>query len=262
MNIAFKLYRVFTDLDLGFVGNTSPVFVLDQELTTQQMQAIASDLWQPASTFLWRSHNQWNVRWFAPDQEIDLCGHGSLAAIALLTSDEQPDAAFYAKGLKISGNRNDNGSCSIILDAIEINGEITDNLHLENALGIPVLGNYANDNKHIVLTDCEASVRDMKPNFEKLRESSVFGYAVTAQGDKVDFVSRTLVPHVHQLEDPATGSSHAALGPFWGKRLGKQQLTSHQLSKRGGKFLISLSDNQVHLSGDYQVLGEGKVTLT
>ncbi|MGB0178260.1 MAG: PhzF family phenazine biosynthesis protein, partial [Owenweeksia sp.] len=92
-------------------------------------------------------------------------------------------------------------------------------------------------------------------------ESEVFGYVVTAAGNKVDFVSRTLVPHVQQLEDPATGSSHALLTPFWAKRLGKNTLYAHQLSSRGGAFNCTYNDEKVQLNGRFSILATGHFKL-
>src|SRR5690606_34856883 len=132
---------------------------------------------------------------------------------------------------------------------------------LKEALGIPVLARFKTGNKDIVLTESESHVKNMRPDFAKLRQLETFGYAVTAPGDKVDFVSRTFVPHVQQLEDPATGSSHAVLVPFWSRRLGKNTLVAHQLSKRGGKFLCEVNGDEVSLSGGFEVIAEGKLKL-
>ena len=94
------------------------------------------------------------------------------------------------------------------------------------------------------------------PNSENLRNSV---YSVTALGDEVDFVSRTLIPHVQQLEDPATGSSHAALTPFWRERLKKDRMVAHQLSKRGGKFVCEMENEQVKLTGSFSMLAKGEL---
>ncbi len=261
IKLPYTLYRVFTDLSNDLIGNTSPVFVLDKELSTDQMQSIATDLWQPASTFLWKNNDKWQVRWFAPDQEIGLCGHGSLCAIAHLGLNDPKLIKFYANETEISGGLLDDQSGFLNLSPIHVTKQISNNNHLEAALGIPVIAHYQTNNKHIVLTDTESSVKAMKPNFEKLRESPVFGYAVTAPGENADFVSRTLVPHVHQLEDPATGSSHSALAPFWSERLSQSKMIAYQLSKRGGKFGITYEHKMVRLEGEYQAIGEGTFNL-
>src|SRR5690606_9076094 len=128
-------------------------------------------------------------------------------------------------------------SCSIEMEKIPVISEEPVPDLLPQALGIALKGYFVTSNKHIVLAEREVDIHKMKPDFSLLRTSKTFGYAVTAPGEKVDFVSRTLVPHVQQLEDHATGSSHAALVPFWSKRLNKDRLIAHQLSPRGGKFV-------------------------
>jgi predicted PhzF superfamily epimerase YddE/YHI9 len=101
----------------------------------------------------------------------------------------------------------------------------------------------------------------MKPDFDWLRKSKIFGYAVSAPGDQVDFVSRTLVPHVLQLEDHATGSSHAILVPYWAEKFGKPKMQSLQLSPRGGAFNCELNGNKVLLSGQYEILDHGNISI-
>lgn len=265
MHSPFALIQVFDDPAQGMKGNTSTVVWLEKEIPEDRMQAIASDFNQPATTFLWKGNKdaatEFHVRWFAPDAEIGLCGHGSLAAIVYLSTQRavKNTITLYFPDGQLQGEVKDDTSGSITLDEIPVLSEEKIPEVLEAGLGIPVQAYYATTNKNIVLVESEKALREMKPNFAKLRESGVFGYAITAPGDEVDFVSRTLVPHVQQLEDPATGSSHAALVPFWSKRLGKKHMTAHQLSKRGGKFNCELVDDKVILSGQFSILAEGKL---
>lgn len=267
MHSPFSLIEVFDDPAQGFKGNTTTVVWLDHELDEAKMQSIAADFNQPATTFLWKNpadkEHEFRVRWFAPDAEIGLCGHGSLAAIVFLSVKRAVKGTVtlcFAEG-QLEGSLQEDGSCSMTLDGIPVLSEDEIPPKLEEGLGIKVKAYYSTPNKNIVLAESEEAVRQMQPNFEKLRELAAFGYAVTAAADQVDFVSRTLVPHVQQLEDPATGSSHAALAPFWSKKLGKNQMTAHQLSKRGGKFKCEMLGNNVRLSGMYQILAEGQLSL-
>ncbi|WKN32493.1 PhzF family phenazine biosynthesis protein [Porifericola rhodea] len=261
MESSFSLIEVFNDPDRGYKGNTSTVVWLDKVLDENSMQAIAADFNQPATTFLWQTEDQkYHVRWFAPDAEINLCGHGSLAAIVYLSQYRALKGAVvlhFQEG-QLEGELKDEGSCAITLDEIPVLSEEEAPDVLEEGLGIAVKGYYVTPNKNIVLVDNEEALYNMKPDFAKLRESAAFGYAVTAPGNEVDFVSRTLVPHVQQLEDPATGSSHAALAPFWAQRLGKRLMVGHQLSKRGGRFNCELLEDKVVLSGQFSILAEGK----
>jgi PhzF family phenazine biosynthesis protein len=227
------------------------------------MQTLAADLNQPATSFLWPSdkENQFHVRWFAPDAEIDLCGHGSLAAIAYLSKQYGNSDAYtllYPNG-QISGRYHNQETCSITLAAIPvIQPEPVPDL-LSQALGTPVLSVFRTANKNIVLLEKQQDVQRMQPDFALLRQFPTFGYAVTAPGEEVDFVSRTLVPHVRQLEDPATGSSHAALAPFWAQRLNKNHMEAHQLSPRGGKFICKISGDEVVLHGAFSFIAHGHI---
>ncbi|MDZ7846307.1 MAG: PhzF family phenazine biosynthesis isomerase [Owenweeksia sp.] len=227
MSLPFSFIQVFDDPKNDFLGNISAVMLLDHALSTEQMQAIARDLNQPATTFLWpgQQPETFTVRWFAPDGEIGLCGHGSLAAIAYLIQLAHAEEGIqlqYKNGI-IKGGIESNGRCSITLDPITAEVEKTISPATEKGLGVPIEAFFTTANKQIVLLKDEATLRAMQPDFATLRQSEIFGYTVTAPGDNVDFVSRTIVPHVRQLEDHATGSSHAALTPFWAQRLQKNK---------------------------------------
>ncbi len=264
METPLSIIAVFTAPELGFTGNTAAVLFTDAPLPEKEMRRLASDLNQPATTFLWPHTNSqtFNVRWFAPDAEIGLCGHGSLAAIAYLHKHHSLDKINlrYRDG-EIIGSANNDGTCSMQLDAIPVTGKSAPSPILEAGLGIPVKEYFTTNNKQIVVVGSEKELKNMTPDFEKLRKSEVFGYSVTAPGDKVDFVSRTLVPHVQQLEDHATGSSHAALAPFWSNRLGKTKMNALQLSKRGGKFECEVDGNIVTLTGQYTLIAEGQLFI-
>ncbi len=257
MRLPLSIIEVFTEPKLGFKGNTAAVINLDREMDAGQMQSIATDLQQPATTFLWpaAASNEYHVRWFAPDSEIELCGHGTLAAIAFLRRKETL-TLHYSKGT-LEGNCTSGYRAGFTIAPIPVKGSEAIPEAVERGLGIPVQAYFTTDNKHIIQVESEELVRSMKPDFAELRKSPVFGYSVTAPGDTVDFVSRTLVPHVQQLEDHATGSSHAALVPFWANKLGKLKLDAWQLSPRGGLFHCEYKENSVRLNGMFNTLVEG-----
>ena len=262
MKSKFFLITVFSDFVNNIRGNVSAVIELNAEIDEEQMQIIASDLNQPATTFIWKAKkkNSYNIRWFAPDTEISLCGHGSLAATSYLVYKKtQENVSLYWKQGVIIGRYEDNNLSSIEMDAISDIQELEVPAVLKGGLGIEIKGYFSTSGKHIVLAESEAAVRDMKPDFSILKTSEIFSYAVTAKGREADFVSRTLIPHVQQQEDPATGSSHAALTPFWAMRLQKSRMKALQLSKRGGSFICEMSGNKIKLSGQYEILAEGNI---
>ncbi|EPR67003.1 PhzF family phenazine biosynthesis protein [Cyclobacterium qasimii] len=249
------IISVFTARELGYTGNPAAVVLTSEILEDQEMQQQAAALGLPATSFIFIDKNEnCNVSWFAPDEKIELCGHGAAAAGIFLSKYlEKPEITLYYKGGEINVEVSED-TFSMRLEAIPVLKLISEcPLPLKEGLGIPVLAIYETANKHLILTDSESSVKNMNPDFKRLRDSEIFGYAITAPGDKVDFVSRTLVPHVGQLEDFATGSSHAMLVPFWSERLNKSEMVAEQLSKRGGRFISSITGNEVVLSGEFMI---------
>lgn len=266
MKIAFQLIQVFDSPAKNYRGNISAVILFDKLPAENVMQRIAGDLGQPATTFLAPENNETDffVRWFAPDGEIGLCGHGSMAAMAFLQQilPNKEYKLHYRQGT-LKGRAFGDAMASIRLKEIPVINELAVDQALRDGLGIEILGYWHTDNKDIVLVNSEKDLRDMKPDFNRLRQRKTFGYAVTAKGTRTDFVSRTLVPHVDQLEDHATGSSHAILVPFWAQRLAQSQLEAEQLSPRKGLFSCAYDADkgQVELSGHYSVLATGEFQL-
>jgi PhzF family phenazine biosynthesis protein len=263
--LPYQLIAVFTDDKQDARGNISAVVQLDEPLNEAQMQHIASDLNQPATTFLQRDDalNAWKLRWFAPDAEIGLCGHGTAAAAAFLAeAGHSGPLSFTAGAHRPSGQADGiHHTFKIALAPIGITGSLPIHEALKEGLGIDILEHYLTGNKNIVLVKNEAQLAAMKPKWHCLRQLDYFGYAVTAASDQFDFVSRTLLPFVQQLEDHATGSSHAALVPFWASRLNKTSFTAKQLSPRCGVIHAAYTEGAVNLSGAYQILAAGAYTL-
>lgn len=245
-------------------GNVAAVVWLKHSLPENQLQTIASDLNQPATTFLWKENDAIRVRWFAPDAEIGLCGHGSMAALFYLHQYQNLQEGIHLAskaGGTITGHSNPDGTYSLQLDAIPVEQQMEAPEGLAKALGKSIEAYFPTANKHIVVLSSEEAVTTMQPDFSALRDIEVFGYAVTAPGKASDFVSRTLVPHVQQLEDHATGSSHAALFPFWAERLGKTRLTAIQASPRGGYFEGHSEGKLVSLIGHCRLIAEGELII-
>ena len=245
------LIHVFTNKQLGLNGNPCSIVILDQKISAEEMQAIATQEAQPATAFLnLKKDLHYEVRWFAPDEEIALCGHGAAASIYALSlnlSTEELISLESKEGIVIEGRRAENG-CKFTMPAIPHHEASEPPKGLEEALGKQIQSYYKTDNKDLVLLESESAVKDMEPDFDELRQIDIFGYSITApsKDDQKDFVSRTLVPHVQQLEDHATGSSHSILFPFWSKRMNKNKLTAIQLSERGGYFTAMVEKEKVH----------------
>jgi PhzF family phenazine biosynthesis protein len=260
----FSIYAVFNQPKAGLLGNTAAVVYQEVMPSGDYMQRLAADLNQPATTFIAPAGDDihYLVRWFAPDAEIGLCGHGTLAAIAHLGADTSSTISLLAGEQKLYGKVIDDYQAVMELDSIPVTAETDAPEGLQEALGKRILGYFPTSNKDIVLLESEEDVFSMDPDFAALRKIKVFGYAVTAPGNVADFVSRTLVPHVAQLEDHATGSSHAALTPFWANRLGKNELKAIQLSPRGGYYKCQQQDTKTRLKGFFQKIATGKLSVS
>ncbi len=257
----FKIISVFSDEASDLLGNPTAVVFLEKRAPDNWYQKVASDLNQPATTFLLPLENEghFKVRWFAPDAEINLCGHGSLGAGAAvyLKTGLSKIVLHPVEGHPITVVKQE-GLFTLFLTPIPCkSASIPDDL--EEALGAKVKSFYTSANKQIVVLESEKIVASLKPNFSKLAEQKHFGFAVTALGEDCDFVSRTFVPKVQQLEDFATGSSHAVLVPFWSEQLHRKKLIAKQLSRRGGFFTCDYSTNMVKLTGKYQLVAEGEI---
>jgi PhzF family phenazine biosynthesis protein len=264
----FSIVNVFSNLALGLRGNAAAVILLEDKINEKLMQKIAKDLNQPATSFIWPSENDsiYNIKWFAPDAEIQLCGHGALAAISFLFNNgfekgQDQEITLQAGKHQIIGWQTAANEYAIKLEAIKSQKikEIPE--ILEEAIGQKIIEYRSSDNKNIIVLENETAVAQMNPDFELLRNIDVFGYAVTAKSDNVDFVSRTLVPHVQQLEDQATGSSHALLVPYWSEKLNMKHLIAKQLSSRGGFFKTEYQNNYVTLTGQSYNTVEGTFLL-
>jgi len=251
MNFDWKTYRAFVHPKKSCRGNPGAVTLVDHLPETAVMQEAAREMALPACTFLAPRQGQtYSVRWFAPEAEIDLCGHGSLMAMTFVQrqlGQEQVELVYRTGSLR--GGYQGTDRYFLQWEPIAVTQQVPVQSALAEALGIPVQAHYLTGNKDIVLVERPEWVCQMQPNFDALRQLPSFGYAVTAAAQQEDFVSRTLVPKTTVQEDAATGSSHAALFPFWANRLKRRELTARQCSRQGGYFTGSLQNGSLWMQG-------------
>ncbi|MCH8555316.1 MAG: PhzF family phenazine biosynthesis isomerase [Schleiferiaceae bacterium] len=262
--LPFTIVSVFSDFFYDFLGNPTAVIFMNDREQDSWYQKVASDFNQPATTFLLplEDKGHFEVRWFAPDAEIDLCGHGSLGAgAAVYDKYGLSEIVLHPQqGVPIKIKKQENQFTLSLAPIPCQSAEIPEGL--EVALGAKIQSFHTSANKQIVVLESEKIVASLKPNFSKLAEQKYFGFVVTAPGHDCDFVSRTFVAKVQQLEDFATGSSHAVLVPFWSEQLNRNKLIAKQLSRRGGFFSCDYSTNMVKLTGNYRLIAEGEVINT
>ena len=264
VHLRFSQIDAFTDTP--FAGNPAAVFVLTQAIDDARMRNIAREMNLSETAFLRRRPDGgFDLRWFTPTVEVDLCGHATLAATqALLEAGQiQPGQAvqFHTKSGVLSATHD---GTWIELDFPATPAEPCDApAGLVEALGLGA--KYVGKSRFDYLVEVadEDAVRNAAPNLHALRALPVRGVIITsvAATPGVDFVSRFFAPASGVDEDPVTGSSHCALTPFWSQRLGKTQLIAHQLSARGGVLRLRHDGDRVRLGGQAITVIRGEVLV-
>ena len=246
---SLPFFQVDAFADRPLTGNPAAVMPLDHWLDDELMQAIAAENNLAETAFLVpvdEGEADYDLRWFTPAVEVDLCGHATLAAGHILLHGDQIRFATKS-GILIVGRNGD------LLELDLPAGVLTEvrEPDLCNALGLadaPVwLAEGCNDSAIIELAD-EAAVRAARPDFATLAKIHRMAI-VTAPGDSETVVSRVFVPYAGINEDPVTGSAHAALVPYWAKRLGRKEFTALQASRRTGVLHCRLEGDRVVLGG-------------
>ena len=258
---SIKYYVVDAFSDRLFSGNPAGVCLLDKWLPDETMQQIAAENNLSETAFLLKNDGYYDLRWFTPEMEVDLCGHATLASAHVLSMYAEQSADIL-RFRTLSGELTVQMKDDILfMDLPSRPAEPISRLGiLSNALGISEYELYKSADLLVVL-ESEVEVNFVNPDFAalmKVKEAANmpidnFSVIITAPGSDHDFVSRVFAPNAGINEDPVTGSAHCVLIPYWSKRLGKNKLTARQLSKRGG--MLWCED-----AGDRVIIG-GKATL-
>ncbi len=252
--MTIEIVQIDAFADKPFSGNPAGVCLLDQPADPGWMQAVAAEMNLSETSFLVPVHGGWDLRWFTPTVEVDLCGHATLAAAHYLYEHRGVPFAdelvfFTASGELRAGQTNDGW---IVLDfpagqpeAITPPGALLESLGLTDAVAVS-----RSRLDYLVEVPSPDQVRELSPDMTHLRDIGTRGVIVTSVGDGLyDVISRFFAPSVGVDEDPVTGSAHAVLGPYWAERLGKTSLLCYQASGRGGVVRVEVGDDRVSLAG-------------
>lgn len=256
-----SLFQVDAFTSRLFSGNPAAVVPLDAWLPDPILQSIALENNLSETAFVVPGKDIFELRWFTPKVEVDLCGHATLAAAFVLFEEGRvrgETVRFETQSGRLAVTRSgprltldfpsrppDPASCSDELAA---------------ALGarpVEVLGSR----DLLALFETEAAVAALAPDFQALAALDAFAVIATAPGEKSDFVSRFFAPRVGVPEDPVTGSAHCTLVPFWAGRLGKKKLHALQISKRGGELFCEDRGDRVAISGEAVFYLRGKIAV-
>jgi PhzF family phenazine biosynthesis protein len=274
--MSFRLYQVDAFTSQPFGGNPAAVCLLPEgsplAVDARWMQAVAAEMNLSETAFLEPREQGLSLRWFTPQTEVDLCGHGTLASAhvlfeeGLLSPGQQ--ALFHThSGLLRAALEQQRGAEGrwIRLDfPSEAPGPAGPPPGLLEALGLKQADvGYVGRNRfdYLVEVASEVLLRGLDPDFQRLRSLGDRGVMVTTRGrsDPYDFLSRFFAPGVGIDEDPVTGSAHCCLGPYWGERLGKSELLAFQASRRGGVVKVRLAGGRVLLSGQAVTIFRGEL---
>lgn len=245
-----------------FKGNPAAVCPLATWISDDLMQFIAEENNLSETAFFVKNEAQFEIRWFTPTNEIDLCGHATLAAAHIIYSEldyEREIIEFNSKSGKLTVEKK-NDWYTLNFPSEEIEEIVTPKL-LKEALNVPILKTYQGKWKLLVELENETTIKNLTPDFSKLTQLEASGIIVTSLGDKVDFVSRFFAPKIGINEDPVTGSSHTVLIPFWAEKLSKNNFEAIQLSKRTGYLKCTYLNDRVEMSGQAITFLKGKLTI-
>jgi len=247
--VRIPIYQVDAFSKTLFAGNPAAICPLESWLPDPQMQSIAAENNLAETAFFVPDNGRFQLRWFTPAVEVDLCGHATLASAHVLLNKlgwPQPSVRFDTKSGELIVTR-DGELLSMDFPA---RAPLPCGVHpdLLSALGgQPETVLAARD--YLVVYRSESEVRALAPDLERLKAMDRFAVIVTGPGDHVDFVSRFFAPAKGVPEDPVTGSAHCTLIPYWSARLGKTKLHALQVSKRGGELWCQSNGDRVKISG-------------
>ena len=256
------LYQVDAFTSKPFAGNPAAVCPVDEWPADHLLQSIAAENNLSETAFVGPGENGLQIRWFTPTSEVELCGHATLAAAQVLFAREAVDGsrvAFESRSGMLAVDRLDDGR-------LEMNFPVWRGEQVEVTPGIAqTLGAVPQQLWHakyyMAVFETEDEVRALQPDMDRVAQLDSTGLIVTAPGRDVDFVSRFFAPRVGVPEDPATGSAHCALTPYWSARLGKTALRARQVSKRGGELWCTLDGDRVRIAGHAVEVMSGVIKL-
>jgi PhzF family phenazine biosynthesis protein len=259
---SLPFFQVDAFAERPLTGNPAAVMPLERWLDDALMQAIAAEnnLSETAFTVPCDSDAaDFELRWFTPAAEVELCGHATLAAGHVLIHSEPVRFATRHAGVLTVTKRD--GMLELDLPAPQLR-EVHEP-ELNRALGLPDgpawLANGCND-AAIIEVDDEAAVRGVRPDYKALAQVPRMA-VVTARGSEHDVASRVFVPYLGIDEDPVTGSAHAALTPYWASRVGRNEFTALQASARTGVLACRLEQDRVLLGGACHTVIVGQFQL-
>jgi PhzF family phenazine biosynthesis protein len=254
------IYQVDAFAKEVFKGNPAAICPLDEWLDAELMQKIALENNLSETAFFVKKDNIYEIRWFTPTFEIDLCGHATLASafviFEILKAEENLVKFHSHKSGELKVEKNGD------ILTLDFPSRPVAKCDAPEGL-IEAIGKEPKEvlkaRDYFLVYENEQEVLEIAPNFSKLLEVDAHGFIVTAKGDSSDFVSRFFAPEVGVFEDPVTGSSHCNLIPYWAEKLGKNEMFARQISQRGGELFCELKNDRVKIGGNAVLYLKGEI---
>lgn len=256
------IYQIDAFAGAVFKGNPAAVCLLDNWLNDQMLQSIAMENNLSETAFIIpRGNNEYEIRWFSPKVEVDLCGHATLASgytVLNLINPIAESVKFHSKSGELVVSRKD--------DLLTMNfpgqAPVPCNSPIELIKGLGKTPKAVlRSEDYLVVFETEEEIRSLNPDMKKLCELDLRGVCVTAAGNKADFVSRFFAPKFGIDEDPVTGSAHCMLVPYWKTKLGKKNFHALQLSERGGELFCEDDGERIIIAGKAVLYMQGTITV-
>lgn len=256
------LYHIDAFTDTLFAGNPAVVIPLEQWLDEDLMQKIAMENNQPETAFIVPANGQYEIRWFTPTVEVDLCGHATIAsayAVFNLIGHPSNEIEFFSHRSGILKVRRNEEGLMTLNFPVDVYQQVPMLDGMMDAFGHQPKEAYKGKTDYMLVFDNEDQIRTMKPDMRKVAEIPCRGVIVTAKGNEVDFVSRFFGPQSGGDEDPVTGSAHTTLTPYWSNILGKNDHIALQVSPRGGKLILKNLGDRIEISGYAKLYMKGVI---
>ena len=254
-----RLYQIDAFTAQAFRGNPAAVCLLDGERDEAWMQNVAAEMNLAETAFVLPRNDGYSLRWFTPEAEVALCGHATLAtAHALFEEQGLRSARFHTKSGVLTSEHDGEwielDFPATIAEPAEPPAGLLESLGVREAVFVGL-----SPFDYMLELASEDAVRAVAPDFARMRTFPVRGVIVTSRGGEYDFVSRFFGPAVGVDEDPVTGSAHCTLAPYWAAKLGRNEMTAYQASKRGGVVHVRLEGDRVKLIGQAVTVLRGEL---
>ncbi|MDF4201614.1 PhzF family phenazine biosynthesis protein [Maribacter sp. SA7] len=247
-----KIYQIDAFTEKLFSGNPAAVCILENWLETEVMQKIAAENNLAETAFAVKNKDHYELRWFTPEIEVDLCGHATLATAFTLYNyydyNENTLRFISPRSGELLVQKSESGLLTMDFPTDDLI-PVSEQTNITKAIGKQPSETFKGKTDYMLIYEFQEEIEAITPNFHLLNELDCRGVIVTAKGNEVDFVSRFFAPQCGIPEDPVTGSAHTTLTPYWSEKLNKKVLIAKQLSERGGDLQCEYLGDRVKISG-------------